>query len=636
VHIQASDVYDYYHPSRCARRVALRARGEPETTADSPFDKLLQDLGRRHEKAHLAALSGVLDLSSLMGDSKERERCTLAAIGEGVTAIYQPLFRTQISLDGERCELVGEPDFLVNHPDGAGYVIRDSKLARKPTSGRHLAIPLQLQIYGLLYERAAGELPRELQIHAGAGDIVRVPYAGQAPVIEALREHRRMRLASPDAYEPVGWTKCSGCGFHDRCWGEATASGDVALLTTVNQDRARSLHARGIATIEALPAAIDDAAHFDFFWEGKTESRIRGFVPALRRSAEAFLSGKPVVIAAPDLPDAGDCVMLDLEGLPPYLDELEKIYLWGVKDYRGFSPRFLPALAGFGPEGDRAGWDQFLAIGASLLAERPNLRFVHWGNYEQTKIRDYMERYFEKPSGSRIAGHPEASHPEASHREAGHPETSRPEASHPEAGHREASHPEASHPEASHREASHPEASHSETSRPEAGHPEASRPQASHSEERSDEESRTRSAEVGDPAPNLWLPLAGEPSTQGEELLSPFPSFDAAQLPPAPSGTAARILERLVDLLTVVKASVVLPLPSYGLKVVEQLVGFERRLTEYQGNLAMARYIEACETSDPATREDIMSEILTYNEEDLDATRAVMEWLRQTIGRPRG
>jgi predicted RecB family nuclease len=601
VHIRASDVYDYYYPSRCARRVALRARGEPETTTDSPFDKLLRDLGLRHERAHLAALSGVVDLSSLTGNSKEREHRTLAAIGEGATAIYQPLFRTQVSLDGELCELVGEPDFLVNHPDGVGYVIRDSKLARKPTSGRHLAIPLQLQIYGLLYERAAGERPRELQIHAGAGDIVRVPYDGQAPVIEALSEHRRMRLASPDAYEPVGWTKCNGCGFHDRCWGEATASGDVALLTTVNQERARSLHARGIATIQALPDAIDDAAHFDFFWEGKTESRIRGFVPGLRRSAEAFLSGKPVVIAAPDLPDADDCVMLDLEGLPPYLDDLEKIYLWGIKDYRGSSPRFLPALAGFGPEGDRAGWDQFLANCAALLAERPNLRFVHWGNYEQTKIRDYMERYGEKSSSSRIANNPEVSDPEASHPEV-----------------------------------SHPEASHSDTSRPEADHSETSHPQASHSEERSDEESRTESAPIGDPAPDLWLPLAGEPSTEGEELLSPFPSFEAAKLPPAPSGTAARILERLVDLLTVVKASVVLPLPSYGLKVVEQLVGFERQLTEYQGNLAMARYIEACETSDPATREEIMTEILTYNEEDLDATRAVMEWLRQAIGRPRG
>jgi predicted RecB family nuclease len=626
VHIRASDVYDYYYPSRCARRVALRARGEPETTADSPFDELLRDLGLRHERAHLAALSGVVDLSSVR-DSKDRERRTLAAIGEGATAIYQPLFRTRIVLDGESCELVGEPDFLVNHPDGSGYVIRDSKLARKPTSGRHVAIPLQLQVYGLLYERATGQRPRELQVHAGAGDIVRVPYAGQAPVIEALSEHRRMRLAALDAYEPVGWTKCSGCGFHDRCWDEATASGAVAHQTPGNQERARGLHARGIATIEALPEAIDDAAHFEFFWEGKTEFRIRGFVPGLRRSAEAFLSGKPVVVAAPDLPDAADCVMLDLEGLPPYLDELEKIYLWGVKDYRGFSPRFLPALAGFGPEGDRAGWDQFLAICAALLAERPNLRFVHWGNYEQTKIRDYMERYGERSSGARIGGHLEASHHEASHPEAGHAEAGRPGASHSESGHPGASHSEGVQTEAGHPEASRPKAAH-----PEASHPETSHLQASHSEERSDEESRTESAPLGDPAPDLWLPLAGEPSTQAEELLAPFPSFDAAQLPPAPSGTADRILERLVDLLTVVKASVVLPLPSYGLKVVEQLVGFERRLTEYQGNVAMARYIEACETSDPATREDIMSEILTYNEEDLDATRAVMEWLRTVPG----
>jgi hypothetical protein len=32
--------------------------------------------------------------------------------------------------------------------------------------------------------------------------------------------------------------------------------------------------------------------------------------------------------------------------------------------------------------------------------------------------------------------------------------------------------------------------------------------------------------------------------------------------------------------------------------------------------------------SDPAARDRIMADILAYNEEDLDATRAVMEWLR--------
>ena len=71
-----------------------------------------------------------------------------------------------------------------------------------------------------------------------------------------------------------------------------------------------------------------------------------------------------------------------------------------------------------------------------------------------------------------------------------------------------------------------------------------------------------------------------------------------------------------------------MPLPSYGLKVVEKFVGFERRLTEYQGSLAMARYIEATETSDPAARDAIISEILAYNEEDLDATWKVLGWLR--------
>jgi predicted RecB family nuclease len=127
-----------------------------------------------------------------------------------------------------------------------------------------------------------------------------------------------------------------------------------------------------------------------------------------------------------------------------------------------------------------------------------------------------------------------------------------------------------------------------------------------------------------------------EPSAEAtpERVSSPPLSFPGAALPPAPSGTAARVLERLVDLLTVVKASVVLPLPSYGLKVVEKFVGFKRRLAEYQGSLAMARYIEACETAETATRDGIMREILAYNEEDLDATRAVMEWLRRPgVGR---
>ena len=84
----------------------------------------------------------------------------------------------------------------------------------------------------------------------------------------------------------------------------------------------------------------------------------------------------------------------------------------------------------------------------------------------------------------------------------------------------------------------------------------------------------------------------------------------------------------LLDLLPITKASVILPLPSYSLKVVEQYVGFKRTQDEYGGSWAMAQFILATETNDEAERNARMAEILKYNEEDLAATWAVFEWLR--------
>jgi predicted RecB family nuclease len=51
------------------------------------------------------------------------------------------------------------------------------------------------------------------------------------------------------------------------------------------------------------------------------------------------------------------------------------------------------------------------------------------------------------------------------------------------------------------------------------------------------------------------------------------------------------------------------------LKVVERYIGFERKKTEYGGEWAMARYIEATETLDERTRQDLLSDIIEYNRE---------------------
>ena len=94
-------------------------------------------------------------------------------------------------------------------------------------------------------------------------------------------------------------------------------------------------------------------------------------------------------------------------------------------------------------------------------------------------------------------------------------------------------------------------------------------------------------------------------------------------------GTARRVLANCVDLLPIVRNAIVLPVPSYSLKVVEPYVGFRRTLDEYGGDWSMARYIEATETSIKAERQAIMHEIVAYNREDLEATWAVFRWLRQ-------
>ncbi len=77
--------------------------------------------------------------------------------------------------------------------------------------------------------------------------------------------------------------------------------------------------------------------------------------------------------------------------------------------------------------------------------------------------------------------------------------------------------------------------------------------------------------------------------------------------------------------------AIALPLPSYSLKVVEEYVGFERTQDEYGGSWAMAQFILATETEDEGERNARMSEILRYNEEDLAATSAVFEWLRNKL-----
>ena len=88
------------------------------------------------------------------------------------------------------------------------------------------------------------------------------------------------------------------------------------------------------------------------------------------------------------------------------------------------------------------------------------------------------------------------------------------------------------------------------------------------------------------------------------------------------------MLDNLLDLLPITRSAMALPVRSYGLKVIEQYVGFERSQEEFGGTWSIARYMAAQDMKPGAERDAIAAEILKYNEEDLAATWAVLDWLR--------
>jgi predicted RecB family nuclease len=482
----ATDIITQYRPNPCDLRVWLRHQGESQRDP-TEFEQVLYRLGDRHEREQLATLGPYLDLSGLA--EEVRVRRTSEAIAHRVPVIYQPGFRVAHTFGGVQAEIVGYPDFLIL--DGDGYLIRDAKMARRIDEENHPEILLQVQLYGWLLERSSGLAPKALQVFSGMKEIVPVLYDGGAGALTALDRLLAIKRLDAEPYEPVGWSKCGPCEYDERCWNRAEAARDVAIVPDVDQSLARTLHGLDVRTCGDLLNRFDVVSLAQLKRpHGNGEQRVGKRAECILLFAEAIQKREDKILAAPAIPPLPNYAMFDLEGMPPHLDELDRIYLWGVQVFGEKPSAFMPAVAGFGPDGDREAWFAFLWNAKRILEVYGDIPFVHWACYEKTYLRKYAERY-------------------------------------------------------------------------------------------------------GDM-----------------------------------DGVAVRVIANLLDLLPITRDSVILPVPSFSLKVIEQYVGFKRKLPEGNGQWAMAKFIEATETCDDERRRELMDAILDYNREDLEATSAVFEWLR--------
>jgi predicted RecB family nuclease len=375
----ASEFHFYYRLKPCALRVFLRAQGFELEEPDA-YHKLLERLGQRHERRHLATLGAYSDVG---GDAD----ATRAAVANGERVIYQPGMRVVHETYGE---IVGVPDFFIREDDG--YVIRDCKLSRRFNEEDHAEIFRQLELYGWLYEQTFGTRPARLEAYMGDGQMQTVLYE-PARALEVLAFIMGVKTGK-EPVDPIGWSKCLDCGFNAYVWGRAKERHDVALLPSVDLALAQALYADGITTYDELPKrhTADTLAEVRKR-VGKRDVKVGKAAARILQEAEAHRSGNVIQLKALELKKAPNLVMFDVEGIPPHLEHAEKTYLWGLKVFGDKPSPHLAALAEVGADGDERGWRRFLQNSRRVFEECGQISFVHWSPYERTQVRKYVGKY---------------------------------------------------------------------------------------------------------------------------------------------------------------------------------------------------------------------------------------------------
>src|SRR4030067_1221748 len=116
----------------------------------------------------------------------------------------------------------------------------------------------------------------------------------------------------------------------------------------------------GILTIKDLMARYNETnlSELKRPW-GAREQKVGKRATGILLQGKAMLENKEIVLKKPDIPLSKNYAMFDLEGLPPQLDELDKVYLWGLQVFGERPSGFRYSLAEMGSDGDKKGWEDF-------------------------------------------------------------------------------------------------------------------------------------------------------------------------------------------------------------------------------------------------------------------------------------
>jgi len=296
-------------------------------------DKLIQEKGIAHERAHLKRLrdSGVAVVHVGLAEQNLPAKAaqTVAAMKAGAAVIYQATL-----IDGD---LLGFADFLirVERPSLLGthsYEVWDTKLSRSPKA----KFVVQLSFYSALLAKAQGLMPDRMHLVLGDHNIRSYRLADYSRYFDSLMARFRVRVGgSREETYPHPCAYCDLCKWAHLCSEKWLADDHLSQVANVTRSQISKLQGAGIKTMSELALST-----------GKREQGLKINPDTFERlRAQAVLQVKArasgerfVEVLEPDAagsrgffrlpkPDAGD-MFFDMEGSPWEDGGLE--YLFGV------------------------------------------------------------------------------------------------------------------------------------------------------------------------------------------------------------------------------------------------------------------------------------------------------------------
>ncbi len=381
--ITADDIFAFYRPSLCRRRIFLRANRPELAAPPSDYDRLVMQMGQEHEVAHLSSLPPATKPRYRPGNLKTGADATCALVEGGVGVIYQGVLLSDVA------GLAGIPDFLIR--SGDSYIIRDAKLALN--LDKHPEIPAQLSLYARAFADSFRVAPACTEVVRGNGEVVEVV---DVDVAALAGEIAALKNASEDPDEAVVWSNCQECAFFGHCWGEAEEQHDPSVIYGIDRGMRNALVSIGVDTYDKLAEMpVAELAILQRSW-GKGSRKVGSALAGkVQHQVKCVLNGRVAILQKPEMPTDGPCIWFDIEA-DPHDEGLEnKVYLWGcLRDFRdGTQGGYWGVLADTGDEGDKQAWFGFLAHCHQVLSELGDVPFVHYSPYERTWVRKYAERW---------------------------------------------------------------------------------------------------------------------------------------------------------------------------------------------------------------------------------------------------